>query len=49
MAMGVDREAAGECLRFSLSQSTTAEEIDHAVELLAEAAGYVRSVMAEAA
>ena len=49
MAMGLDREAAGECLRFSLSQSTTAEEIDQAVELLAEAAGYVRSVMEEAA
>lgn len=49
MAMGLDRDAAGECLRFSLSQSTTAEEIDQAVELLAEAAGYVRSVMEEAA
>ena len=49
MAMGLDREAAGECLRFSLSQSTTAEDIDQAVELLAEAVGYVRSVLEEAA
>ena len=49
MAMGLDREAAGECLRFSLSQSTTADDIDHAVELLAEAVGYVRSVLEEAA
>jgi cysteine desulfurase len=49
MAMGLDREAAGECLRFSLSQATTAEEIDEAIELLANAAGYVRSVLEEAA
>ena len=49
MAMGLDREAAGECLRFSLSQSTTADDIDQAVELLAEAVGYVRSVLEEAA
>lgn len=49
MSMGLDREAAGECLRFSLSQSTTAEDIDQAVELLSEAARYVRSVLEEAA
>ena len=49
MAMGLDREAAGECLRFSLSQTTSAEDIDQAVELLVEAVGYVRSVLEEAA
>jgi cysteine desulfurase len=49
MAMGLDRESAGECLRFSLSQATTTAEIDQAIELLAEAAGYVRSVLQEAA
>jgi cysteine sulfinate desulfinase/cysteine desulfurase-like protein len=49
MAMGLDREPAGECLRFSLSQSTTADDIDQAVELLAEAVGFVRSVLEEAA
>lgn len=49
MAMGLNREAARECLRFSLSQDTTAEEIDQAVELLSEAVGYVRSVLEEAA
>ncbi len=49
IAMGLDREAVRECLRFSLSQSTTAEDIDQAVELLSEAVGYVRSVLEEAA
>lgn len=48
-AMGLGREAAGECLRFSLSQATTAAEIDEAIKLLAKAAGYVRSVLEEAA
>ena len=49
MAMGLDREAAGECLRFSLSQATTVEDIDEAIELLTDAASYVRSVLEEAA
>jgi len=49
MAIGMDRTAAAECLRFSLSQATTADEIDQAIELLADAAGYVRSVLEEAA
>jgi cysteine desulfurase len=48
MAMGLDREAASECLRFSLSQATTVEDIDQAIELLTEAAGYVRSVLEDA-
>jgi len=49
MAMGLSREAAGECLRFSLSQSTTEAEIDQAIDVLSEAACYVRSVLEEAA
>ena len=49
MAMGLDSESAGECLRFSLSQATTAAEIDEAIKLLTEAAGYVRSALEEAA
>lgn len=49
MAMGLDREAAGECLRFSLSQANTAAEIDEVIKLLAEAADYVRSTLEEAA
>ena len=48
-AMGMDREAAGECLRFSLSQATSATEIEQTIELLSEAVGYVRSVLEEAA
>jgi len=48
-AMGLDREAASECLRFSLSQATTAEEIDQAVTVLCDAANYVRSTLQEAA
>ena len=49
MAMGIDREAARECLRFSLSQATTVEDIDQAIELLTDAVGYVRSVLEEPA
>ena len=48
-AIGLDREAASECLRFSLSQATTSEEIDQAVSVLCEAANYVRSALEEAA
>lgn len=48
LAMGLGREAAGECLRFSLSQHTTVEEVDQAVAVLSEAAQYVRSALAEA-
>jgi len=49
IAMGLDPEAAGECLRFSLSQDTTVEEIDQTIGLLAEAVIYVRSATGEAA
>ena len=49
IAMGLDREAAGECLRFSLSQATTPAEIDQAIQVIAEAASYVRSTLQEAA
>jgi len=48
MAIGLDRDAAGECLRFSLSQSTTAAEIDQAIQILSEAASYVRTALEEA-
>jgi cysteine sulfinate desulfinase/cysteine desulfurase-like protein len=48
MAMGLDRDAASECLRFSLSQATTASEIDQAIQVLSEAACYVRSALGEA-
>ncbi len=48
IAMGLDRQAAGECLRFSLSQATTTVEIDQAIQRLTEAASYVRSVMEDA-
>lgn len=47
IAMGLDSKAAGECLRFSLSQNTTTSEIDQAVELLSEAVAYVRSILEE--
>lgn len=45
LAMGLDREAAGECLRFSLSQATTAVEIDEAINVISEAVDYVRSAL----
>jgi len=49
LAMGLDREAASECLRFSLSQGTTVEDIDQAIKLLTHGASYVRSVLEETA
>ncbi len=49
LAMGLQRDAASECLRFSLSQATTAAEVDQAVEILNQASSYVRSVLEEAA
>jgi cysteine desulfurase len=49
IAMGLDRKAADECLRFSLSQANTTEEIDQAIKILAEACSYVRSMIQEAA
>jgi cysteine sulfinate desulfinase/cysteine desulfurase-like protein len=47
--MGLDHNAAGECLRFSLSQATTTDEIDQAVEELSKAAFYVRTTLENAA
>jgi len=49
IAMGLNSKAASECLRFSLSQNTNAAEIDQAIQLLSEAAGYVRTVLGELA
>jgi cysteine desulfurase len=49
MAMGMERDAAGECLRFSFSQANTAAEVDQAVVLLSEATCYVRSLLEDAA
>lgn len=49
LAMGLESKAAGECLRFSLSQETTNAEVDHTIKAMSEAANYVRSVMEEAA
>lgn len=46
--MGLNRKAAEECLRFSLSQANTKEEIDQAIRILAEACSYVRSTLKEA-
>jgi cysteine desulfurase len=48
IAMGLNRKAAEECLRFSLSQANTKEEIDQAIRILAEACSYVRSTLKEA-
>ncbi|CAK6695324.1 Cysteine desulfurase IscS [Synechococcus sp. CBW1107] len=49
LAMGLGGEAARECLRFSLSQYTTAAEVDQAVAVLSKAARYVRSALCEVA
>lgn len=46
LAMGLDYEAADECLRFTLSRMTTEPEIDAAVEAIAAAVSYVRSASA---
>lgn len=47
IAMGIGHEAAGECLRFSLSRSTTEEDIDKAIRFISEAVAYVRSTLKE--
>lgn len=49
LAMGLDRQASDECLRFSLSQTTTPEEIDLTVDMLVDAVSYILSVMQEVA
>lgn len=43
-AMGLSKTEASECLRFSLAPTTTADEIDSAVDLLVESITYVRSL-----
>jgi len=43
LAMGLDSEAAGQCLRFSLSRNTTSGEIDAAIAELVRAVEYVRA------
>lgn len=49
MAIGLGRGAARECLRFSLSNSTTEAEVDQAIRLLSEAVAYVRFALEETA
>ena len=49
IAMGLDSKAAGECLRFSLSHANTEAEIDQAIQLLTQAASYIRTMLEEAA
>jgi len=48
LAMGVDRQAAEESLRFSLGRFTTSEDIDVAVAETVSAVEYVRSMNEEA-
>ena len=43
--MGLSQEAAFECLRFSVGRPTTEQEIDEAVDRLAQAVGRVRHLM----
>jgi cysteine desulfurase len=45
LAMGLDYEAAGESLRFSLSRFTTDDEIAIAVQDVAQAVAYVRHAL----
>ena len=47
LAMGLSREAAFECVRFSLGRFTTQEEIDLAVDRTVRAVGRVRGLSAE--
>jgi cysteine desulfurase len=46
VAMGLDHDAAQECLRLSLSRGTTDAEIDDAVDEIATAVGHVRQATA---
>lgn len=46
MAMGLQREAAEECIRFSVGRFTTASEITHAAELITRAVTRVRQLTA---
>ncbi len=49
LAMGIDRDAASEVIRFSLGRFTNAEEIDSAVESVVTAVDYVRTMTGEGA
>ena len=42
LAMGLDRDAASESIRFSLGRFTTPEDIDAAVQKTVTAVSYVR-------
>lgn len=45
LAMGLDPEAAGECIRLSLSRTTTVEEIDSAIDEIVAAVAFVRGAL----
>ena len=49
VAMGLDRDAAGECLRASVGRQTTEEDVNTAVESLSKAARFIRGKEAEIA
>jgi cysteine desulfurase len=44
IAMGIDRTAASESIRFSFGNTTTDEEVDQAISELVRAVGYVRAI-----
>lgn len=46
LAMGISREEAQQSIRFSLSRTTTRDEIDRAVDAIAAAVAYVRRAVA---
>jgi len=48
LAMGLSREAAFECLRFSLGRSTTEDDVAFAAHRAVEAVRYVREMAGEA-
>lgn len=48
LAMGLSREAAFECLRFSLGRSTNEDDVEFAVQRAVEAVRYVRGMSGEA-
>ena len=48
LAMGLSREAAFECLRFSLGRSTTEDDVEFAAHRAVEAVKYVRGMAGEA-
>ena len=48
LAMGLSREAAFECLRFSLGRSTTEDDVEFAAHRAVEAVQYVRGMAGEA-